>query len=450
MKLSFYGAAHEVTGSCYLLETEGKRILIDCGMFQGSNFNEGKNHDAFPFDPSSIDCVLVTHAHLDHTGRIPRLVRDGFEGNIYMTKATVELSNIVWEDALNLMLSDRKEFHLPVLYDMADIEKAYSHCEGVSYGKPVDLGQGVKAVFKDAGHIFGSAFIEVSSEGKTIAFSGDIGNKDAPIVRDTESLGFVDVLLCESTYGARNHESIAERDQILLGLIREGCKRGGTIMMPAFSIERTQEILYRLDRLSEEEKTLPKIPIFLDSPMAIHALSVYKKYPEYYDEEACKKYTKGNDFLDFPQLRITATVDDSKHINSVKGPKMVIAGAGMMNGGRILHHALRYLPDPHSTLIIVGYQAHGTLGRRLYEGAESVTILGKEVRVACTIKAIGALSAHADQEKLLNWVADAHRRPQKVYCIHGEAESATALAHKLRDVLGLSALVPQYGETVII
>ncbi|MBI2990217.1 MAG: MBL fold metallo-hydrolase [Candidatus Magasanikbacteria bacterium] len=450
MKLSFYGAAHEVTGSCYLLETNGKKILVDCGMFQGSDFNAGKNHDAFPFDPSSIDCVLVTHAHLDHTGRIPRLIHDGFKGKIYMTKATLELARIVWEDALNIMLSDREEFQLPVLYDMGDIETASEHGEGVSYGATVNVGQDISAVFKDAGHIFGSAFIEIFSEGKTIAFSGDIGNKDAPILRETEALGSIDILLCESTYGARNHESVEERDHLLLELIREGCKKGGTIMMPAFSIERTQEILYRLDRLSEEEKTLPKIPIFLDSPMAINALSVYKKYPEYYDEEACKKYMKGNDFFDFPQLKITATVDASKHINSVKGPKMVIAGAGMMNGGRILHHALRYLPDPHSTLIIVGYQAYGTLGRRLYEGADTVNIFGKKIKVACTIKAIGALSAHADQEKLLSWIASAGKRPGKVYCVHGEAESATAFAHKLRDVFGITALVPEYGETALV
>lgn len=446
MKISFYGAAHEVTGSCHLIETAKTKLIIDCGMFQGSDFNEGKNHDAFPFDVKQLQGVLVTHAHLDHTGRIPKLVKDGYEGKIFMTKATVELSRLIWDDAYQIMEYNNKKFQQPLLFSPQDIAAASIQCEGVDYDEEFMIGD-ISVKFHDAGHIFGSAFIEVKGEGKTVVFSGDLGNVDAPIIKDTEKLPDIDVLLCESTYGDRIHESKAERDQILLSLIQEGFARGGTIMIPAFSLERTQELLYKLHTMSEHDKTLPNIPIYLDSPLAIRALKVYKKYKEYYDTEA-NMHIGSDDFLNFPQLHVTLTREESKSINNVKGPKIVIAGAGMMNGGRIVHHALRYLSDPASTLIIVGFQAQGTLGRRLYEGAEHVKIFGEDVPVRCKIKAIGSLSAHADQNKLISWIRDTQKRPSKVYCVHGEAEAATALAHKIRDEFGIQAFVPQRGESV--
>jgi metallo-beta-lactamase family protein len=448
MKIIFYGAAHEVTGSCHLIDTGKKKILLDCGMFQGSDFNEGKNHDRFPFDPKEVDAVLVSHAHLDHTGRIPKLIKDGFKGKIYMTKATCELARLIWVDAWHIMKYNHKKHQLPILFGEADIDEATARCVGLDYHETVDLGDGDSAVFKDAGHIFGASFIEFALGGKRIVFSGDVGNTNVPILKETESLGEVDILLCESTYGDRTHETETKRKQMLLDLIREGVERGGTIMMPAFSLERTQEILYYLDQMSEHDKTLPKMRVFLDSPMALDAIPVYGRYPEYYDKEALAHYSKGGDFLDFPELTKTYNTDESKKINTTPAPKMIIAGSGMMNGGRIVHHAIRYLSDPKSTLIIVGYQARGTLGRRLYEGAEEVYIFGKKIPVRCTIKAIGALSAHADQHKLVTWIATAKRRPEKVYFIHGEAHAATALAHKVRDELGIKTFVPEFGETV--
>lgn len=447
MNITFYGAAHEVTGSCHLLDAGNKKILLDCGMFQGSNFNEGKNHDRFPFDPGEVDILLVSHAHLDHTGRIPKLIKDGFRGKIYMTKATCELARLIWVDAWHIMKYNHKKYQSPILFDEADVAMAIKRCVGVDYGKAVDLGDGDAAVFKDAGHIFGASFIELNVGGKVIAYSGDIGNNNVPILRETESLGDIDTLICESTYGDRIHETETKRKQILLELIREGFKRGGTIMMPAFSLERTQEILYYLDQMSEHDKTLPDMRIFLDSPMAIDAIPVYNAYPEYYDKEAMEHYARGGDFLDFPELTKTYDTDESKKINSIPGPKMVIAGSGMMNGGRIIHHAVRYLSDPKSTLIIVGYQARGTLGRRLYEGAENVTIFGKKILVRCTIKAIGALSAHGDQNKLVNWIGSAKTAPKKIYFVHGEPHAATALAHRVRDELGIETFVPERGET---
>ncbi|MCB9798997.1 MBL fold metallo-hydrolase [Candidatus Nomurabacteria bacterium] len=446
MKVTFLGAAHEVTGSCHLIEHGQSKILLDCGMFQGGDFNEAKNDEQFSFDPKEIDAVVVSHAHLDHTGRIPKLVRDGFHGKVYGTKATCDLAYIIWDDARKIMWYNHEKFDKPILYDEADVDLARQRCHGVDYGESVTIGE-FEVTFRDAGHIFGSSFVEVRAGGKVLGFSGDIGNSNVPILRETDQLGQVDVLLCESTYGSRKHESEEMRVNMLRDLIVEGYNKGGTIMMPAFSIERTQEILYRLDRLIEHDKTLPKFPIFLDSPMAIDALPVYKRYPEYYDREACQKYMDGEDFLDFPNLTITRTKEESKKINYVPNPKMIIAGSGMMTGGRILHHAFRYLSDPNATLIIVGYQAQGTLGRRLYEGAEHVTIFGERVDVKCSIKAIGALSAHGDQDKLVSWIRNAQKVPQKVYCIHGEPESATTLAHRLRDDLGIEAFVPEVGDS---
>lgn len=449
MKITFYGATHGVTGSCHLVETSFGKVLFDCGMFQGSDFNEGKNSDAFPFLPSEIKAVFVSHAHLDHTGRIPKLIREGFTGHIYMTKATKDLSRIVWDDAYQIMEYNHEKFQAPILFSTGDIASAFLQCRGVDYGEEIALGD-ARVVFHDAGHIFGSAFVELKDGGKSVVFSGDLGNKDAPIIRDTVTLPAADVLLCESTYGDRSHESLQQRDETLLRLLQEGVARGGTIMIPAFSLERTQELLYRLHDMSEHQKTLPRVPIFLDSPMAIDAIKVYNRYQEYYDQAAEKERKMGDDFLNFPELKLTYTREESKMINSVPGAKIVIAGAGMMNGGRILHHALRYLSDPNSTLLIVGYQAVGTLGRRLYEGAEEVEIFGEKVLVRCTIKALGALSAHADQDKLIKWIGAAHELPKKVYFIHGEAHAATTIAHKVRDLFDIKTFVPEAGDEVVI
>lgn len=451
MEITFSGASHEVTGSCYLLTISGQKFLVDCGMFQGSDFNEGKNYDVFPFDPKSIHAVLVTHAHLDHVGRLPKLVKEGFSGRIYGTKGTVELARLVLDDAWNIMADDERKYGKPVLYSQEDIASTATLFHGVNYHDTVDLGGGVTAVFRDSGHIFGAAFVEIFGEGKRIGFSGDLGNINVPILKDTENLTPLDALVVESTYGDRFHEDKETRTEIIAHLIEEAVKRGGTIMVPAFSIERTQEFLYELHKLQVHEHRLPEIPIFLDSPLAIDATEVFKRHPEYYDGEAAHEIMVGDDFLHFPQLKVTYTREESKTINSVPGPKMVIAGAGMMNGGRILHHAMRYLPDPNSTLIIVGYQAEGTLGRRLYEGASKVKIHGEDIPVRCTIKAIGGLSAHADQKKLIAWVGSAGGNgiPKKVFCNHGEAHAATELAHRLRDAYpGMQTFVPEYGETV--
>lgn len=448
MKITFCGADHEVTGSCHLLEVKNKKFLVDCGMWQGSDFNAGKNFDSFPFNPKDISAVLVTHAHLDHIGRLPKLVKEGFNGRIFMTKATIELAELIWRDAYEIMQYNHRKFQQPILFDTTDIATTMEMCKGINYHEPVDLGEGVKAIWKDAGHIFGSAFIEVEVEGKKIVFSGDIGNINEPIVKDTEPISpSIDYLVCESTYGDRLHEPIDVRRSLILQLFVDAYKKGGTLMIPAFSLERTQELLYDLNYLSEVEKILPPMPIFLDSPLAIDATKVYEKYSDYYDAEATTLHKLGDDFLKFQQLKMTYTKEQSKEINKVRGPKVVIAGAGMMNGGRILHHALRYLSDSNSTLLIIGYQAQGTLGRRLYEGAKRVNVFNEEVIVNCTIKAVGALSAHGDQKKLIDWIGSSIP-PKEVYFVHGEPHASTELAHLVRDKFKMKTYIPEYSESV--
>lgn len=448
MKIKFCGADREVTGSCHLLEIANKKILIDCGMFQGTDFNEGKNFDDFPFDPKEIDFLLLTHAHLDHCGRIPKLVKKGFAGKIYTTKATAELAYLIWEDAFTIMKYDNRKFSLPILYDLSDIKKARNFFVSVNYKQEISLADDLKIIFKDAGHIFGSAFIEIYSEGQKIVFSGDLGNVNMPIIRESCLLKDANYLICESTYGDRIHEKKIERKKIILDLIKEGVRAGGTIMIPAFSLERTQEFLYDLNNLAEYDKSLPTIPIFLDSPLAIKASEVYKKYPEYYDEQAKKLHILGDDFLDFPYLELTLTKRDSKKINRVKGPKMVIAGAGMMNGGRILHHAVRYLSDPRSTLIIVGYQAEGTLGRKLFDGQKNVSIMHQKIKVNCNIKAIGALSAHGDQNKILKWIGGSKSSLKKVFFVHGETKALDVLAGKVKTEFKIETIIPEEGQEI--
>ena len=450
MKLSFLGAAAQVTGSCFLLETERSRILIDCGMFQGSNFNEGKNHDDFPFDPKTINAIFVTHAHIDHCGRIPKLVHDGFRGKIYATKGTIELMKIVWNDALKVMKYNQRDFGMPRLFHEADVTMAISQCRGVKYGQSIhDEDAGVHVMFYDAGHIFGAAFLKIEADGKRIVFSGDIGNENAPILRDTQKIGKqVDVLIIESTYGDRLHESTDERERIIREHIEHAIERGGTLMIPAFTIERTQELLYELNELIEQKKALPEVPIFLDSPMAIAALPVYRRHPEYYDKEAEHLKKAGDDFFKFPGLRLTASASESRSINNVRGPKIIIAGSGMMCGGRIMHHAQRYLDNPRNTVLIIGFCAEGTTGRKLREGAEYVVIHNKKIPVKARVETIDALSAHGDQKKLLWWADTVEGAPASVYITHGEPNAATTLAEHLYNKFeGKSeVVVPEEGE----
>lgn len=432
MKITFFGAAGGVTGSCSLLEADGKRFLIDCGMFQGDDDLEKKNGEPLPFDPSTLTAVFVTHAHLDHVGRLPLLVKGGFKGHFYATPPTVELADLIMNDALGVMKYDNKKTGKPVIYDEADIAGVMGEFKPIEYETALAVG-GAVVTFHDAGHIFGSAFIEFAAEGKKIVFSGDVGNVHVPILRDTEDLPKdLDALICESTYGDRLHESSATRQEYIERLISEAIGRGGVVMIPSFSLERTQELIYDLNDLIERKHKLAHIPIFLDSPLAIDALKVYRKYPRYYDEEAARYFKEGDDLFAFPGLTPTYTRDESMKINHTPGAKIIIAGAGMMTGGRIVHHALRYLSDARNTLLLIGYQSHGTLGRRIMDGESPVKIMGESVAVHCQVKMIGALSAHGDQKKLLSWIQVAH--PRQVLLNHGDQSAKIVLAKKFSEI----------------
>jgi metallo-beta-lactamase family protein len=446
MKIHFFGAAGEVTGSNSLVEIGDKKIIVDCGMFQGSNFNEGKNHDPLPYAAKEISAVIITHAHLDHTGRLPLLVKNGYTGFFYATPATKELVELVLKDALHVMEHDSVKFGLPVLYSEQDIAMVMDQFKTLDYYEWADLfhDDSVRIYLREAGHIFGSAFVELVAEGKRLVFSGDVGNVKVPILRDTDDLPQdIDLLVCESTYGNRLHESDQTRRDILEKVVLEAVRRGGVLMIPSFSLERTQELLYELDKLIEQQHRLPKVPIFLDSPLAIGATRVYRKYTNYYDTSAKELMRSGDDMFDFPGLVLSETREDSKRINTVPSPKIIIAGAGMMNGGRIIYHALRYLSDKNNTLMIIGYQSQDTLGRRLQDGDKVVEIMGERVEVRCQIKTVGAFSAHGDQRKLLNWISSSNRPPRKICLNHGDVEAMQVLAGKIKDKLGTEVVLAE-------
>ena len=446
MQITFYGAAGEVTGSNYLLESGGVKLLIDCGLAQGGRFAEEKNFEPFPYDPSEIQAVLVTHAHIDHVGRIPMLTKGGFRGTIYSTPPTRDFAELLLLDSEHLLLRVAEELGKEPLYAAEDIEIAMSRWEGRKYHEKFHEGP-FEVEFFDAGHILGSSTIKVSAEGKSIVFSGDLGNYPAPIIKDTEALPECDYLVMESTYGGRVHEGKDRREVELEQAITETVRRGGTVLIPAFAMERTQDLLYHLNDLVEKGK-IPKVPIFLDSPLAIKLTTVYDKYKNYFDAEATAEIKEGDDLFEFPGLEMSLTTEESKAINNVAPPKVIIAGSGMSNGGRILHHERRYLPDPKSCLLIVGYQARGTLGRRLLEGADHVRMFGEDVPVRCEIRNISAFSAHADQPRLLAWVAPRAKTLTHIYLTHGEEEQAGLLALKIKEEFGLAAKIPPLGTAI--
>ena len=453
-----------MTGSNYLLEIDGDdssgrgktRILVDCGLFQGSRVAEEKNSDPFPYKPSSIDALLVTHAHLDHVGRIPKLVKEGFKGEIYSTYPTKDFAKLMLIDSMGVLEKEAKRHNdARPIYQEEDVEKAMSLWEAKNYRESFEIG-GVNILFKDAGHILGSAMVEIinsdsesgkdKAKKKKLIFTGDLGNSPEPLINPTEEVNDASFMVIESTYGDRLHEDYSQADLKLERAIENIVKKKGTLMIPAFSLERTQRILYQINDLVENGR-IPKIKIFLDSPLSIKATEVYKNYSNLYNAEAKNSLLKGDDLFDFPGLVLTMEAEESKKIHEIAPPKIIIAGSGMCNGGRIVHHLKNYLPSKNNTLLFVSYLAVGSLGRLLHDGEKLVNIMGEKIPVEAEIEKIGGYSSHADLNGLLGFAAKSADTLEKVFVTHGELKSSSFLAQRLRDYLGVDAVAPTYGET---
>jgi len=459
MKLTFYGGAKIVTGSNYLLEFEDKttttgrrKILIDCGLTQSGKFCDEKNYEPFAYDPKEISEVFITHAHIDHTGLLPKLVRHGFSGTVYSTPPTRDFAEFLLRDSEHILSQEAEREGKPVIYEGRDVVELMNLWQGVNYHQAVNLGDphgepAAKVTLHSAGHILGSASIEVETEGKKILFSGDLGNQPAPLIGPAEAPKDIDYCLMESTYGDRIHEDLKRRREKLEKIINESLKDGGVLMIPAFALERTQILLLEIQGMLEKHN-IPKVPIFLDSPLAIRLTGVYNHYRHYFEEGLQARFAGVESMFSFPGLKLTEATEESKAINRVPPPKIIIAGSGMSQGGRIVHHEKRYLPDPKSDLLIFGYQVEGSLGRRLLDGEKSVKILGESVPVRAKIRAIGAYSAHADQRQLLEWVKPLKKNLKKLFLVQGEETAAIALQAKLEDELGIKAEIPVGGTSI--
>lgn len=465
IRLTFLGGAQTVTGSRYLVEAGGMRLLVDCGLFQERQF-AGRNWEPFPASPGSLQAVLLTHAHLDHCGLIPKLVREGFRGKIYCTEATAELIRIMLMDSAHIQEEDallKKKRHqkegragphpeIP-LYTTRDAESSFPYIQPLRYGEEVSLGGGISARFSDAGHVLGSSMVRLSvREGnqlRTIVFSGDIGRPDQPLLEDPTVFDGADYLLVESTYGDRLHESQTEGNNQLEDAINSTFKAGGTLIVPSFALERSQELLYYVNK-SLLEGRIPKLKVFLDSPMAVHVTEVFKRHPELFDRDMRGYLRRGNSPFSFSGLNMVTAVEDSKAIVSAQGPCMIIAGSGMCNAGRIKHHLANHISDAKNTVLFVGFQAIGTLGRQIVDGAKQIRIFGQFHPVNARIEQIHGFSAHSDRDELVRWLEHFKRGPTRTFVVHGEQQVALKFTGLVRSRLGWTIDAPAYREEVIL
>jgi len=464
-KLTFLGAARNVTGSCYLLERQDSRVLIDCGMYQERKYQE-RNWQPFLFDPQSIDAVFLTHAHLDHCGMLPKLVREGYKGKIYCTQVTAELAEIILLDAAHLQEEDaifkakrhkkegrRSPYPEIPLYTVEDAEAVEPHFSAVEYLSCVGVNSNVEGCYYEAGHVLGSAVININikQDGKNhrVVFSGDIGEPHRPIINDPTLFDEAEYIVMEATYGDRTHE---EHEDIniqkqLRDCINRTVSAGGNIIIPSFALERSQELLYHLNELFLR-KEIPPLIVFLDSPMATRITEVFKRHAELFDQEMMQRLRQGNSFFSFENLRMVQSTEESKAINSIKGSSIIIAGSGMVAGGRVKHHIVNNIRRPESTILFVGYQAEGTPGRILLDGAREIRLLGQIHPVRAHIEKIDGFSAHADCDGLLAWLDDIHVPPRCVFVTHGEEKAATSFAKIMNEKTGWTVKVPQYKDTV--
>ena len=464
-KLSFWGGVGTVTGSKFLIETDHSRILVDCGLFQGLKELRERNWQEPPFDPRSLNAVLITHAHIDHTGYLPRLVRQGFHGPVFCSRGTADLLKILLPDAGRLQeeeadYGNRHQVtkHKPALplYTEKDAFAALELLRPVANtGEPVTVAAGVSAGFLVAGHILGSSLVLVEIEhagddrgGRRILFSGDLGHYDRPILRDPVSPPNCDYLLIESTYGDRLHDPENPKEA-LKRVLNDAAERKTPVLIPAFAVGRTQEIIYLIREL-EDEKAIPVLPVFVDSPMAAKATQAYANRWEEQDEDYASVLARPQHPLRTHSMVPTSSKQKSKQLNHTQGGRVIVSASGMLTGGRVLHHALRLLPNPNATLVFVGFQAAGTRGRRILDGEKEVKILGQWVPVRCRIEVINSFSAHADWKEMIHWLEGMDSPPRRVFVTHGEPVAAAAMAEHIRERFGWVTIVPSYGDTVTI
>lgn len=459
MKITFYGATETVTGSCFELTTnKGYRILVDCGLFQGPKETKERNYGDFPFNPWEIDVVLLTHAHIDHSGLIPKLCKKGFKGKIYTTKVTMDLCSIMLPDSghiqemeverKNRKLARANKKLLEPIYTVKDAEKCIEQFVGIGYNEKIEISPEINVIFQDAGHILGSAIIEVFADDVKVVFSGDLGNLNQPIINNPSIISDADYIIMESTYGNRFHIETEDKMQQIMRIIKKTLRKGGNLVIPAFAIERTQSLIYNLKKLDTAGE-IPDIDVYIDSPLAIKATEIFCKYPDYYDQEAGELREKLNEcILNFPGLKYSLTAEESKAINFLKDSKIIISASGMCDAGRIKHHLKHNLWRPESTILFVGYQAQGTLGRRILDGEKVVRIHGEEIAVNADIERIDGFSAHADQKALVEWLQKFSYKPEKIFLVHGEASAIKTLSKVIEEETQNSVVIPKYLQTI--
>lgn len=468
MKITFLGAAKTVTGSCYLVETQSTKFLVDCGLFQGHVKEDALNAEDFPINPSELDYIFLTHAHIDHSGRIPKIYIEGFKGEIYATKATAELCAIMLPDCGHIQefeneWQNKKRLRAgkpPVepIYTYQDALDCISLFKKVNYGEAIKINDEIKVKFNDAGHILGSAIIEfwIQEKGKEtkVVFSGDLGNKGMPILKDPSIIEGADYLVIESTYGNRLHKDNGNRFEDFVDIINETINNGGNVVIPSFSVGRTQEVIYELnkekEKYDEKLKKLFSTPVFVDSPLAISATEVFRNNLDCYDEEAREYIDNGDNPLDFPGLQFTRSAEESRALNERTDSAIIISASGMCEAGRIKHHLKHNLWRKESTILFVGYQAQGTLGRKLVDGAKRVKIFGEDISVNARIEMLEGFSGHADKNGLLEWLGGFNKKPSKVFIVHGEEESMIEFSSEIKNKFNIETIIPEKGESFII
>ena len=470
MKITFLGATKIVTGSNFLVEAAGKKFLVDCGLYQGKAELEEQNYREFDYNPAEIDFMLLTHAHIDHSGRIPKLYNDGFKGPIYAHKATCDLCQIMLPDSGHIQemeaeWKNKKRIRKgqPTrgpLYTAEDALKCMEIFVPVKYDEIIQVAEDIYVRFNDAGHMLGSSTIEIwaKEDGKETkaVFSGDLGNNDIPLLSEPTMIDNCDYLVMESTYGSRLHVRNDQKAELFLKIVSETIDNGGTVVIPSFAVGRTQEILYEINKIKEnrhdeeflrEYKTLMKVPVYVDSPLAISATQIFKENMDLFEDEVKEEMERGNNPLEFPGLKFTQTADESKALNESDEPSIIISASGMCDVGRIKHHLKHNIWNPKSTILFVGYQAPGTLGYEIVNGAKKVTIFGEEFAVNARIEYIEGYSGHADQEWLMNFVYSFYNKPKHIFLVHGEEESQEVLRNKILENTGIGVTIPEYGET---